>query len=97
MFIEWYRRHLRELGMNLQNLVGSKAANAEILKAFPHLQTFVAAPLAPNGGALPSGFEGRMPEFRHIVLQHVTNVLVNNADPVAAMQAAQTELENMPR
>ncbi len=96
-FIEWYRRHLRELGLNLQNLVGSKAANAEILKAFPHLQTFVAAPLAPNGGALPPGFEGRMPEFRHIVLQHVTNVLVNNADPAAEMQAAQTELENMRR
>jgi len=45
-FIEWYRRHLRELGMNLQNLVGSKAANVEILKAFPHLATFVSAPLA---------------------------------------------------
>jgi multiple sugar transport system substrate-binding protein len=96
-FIEWYRRHLQELGLNLQNLVGSKTANAEILKAFPHLQTFVAAPLAPNGGALPQGFEGRMPEFRHIVLQHVTNVLVNNADAAAEMQAAQTDLENMRR
>ena len=96
-FIEWYRRHLRELGMSLQNLVGSKAANAEILKAFPHLATFAAAPLAENGGALPKAFEGRMPEFRHIVLQHVTNVLVNNADPTAEMQAAQTELENMRR
>lgn len=96
-FIAWYRRHLRELGMNLQNLVGSKAANAEILKAFPHLATFVSAPLAENGGALPMGYEGRMPEFRHIVLQHVTNVLVNNADPAAEMQAAQTELENMRR
>ena len=96
-FVEWYRRHLQELGMNLQNLVGSKAANAEILKAFPHLQTFVAAPLAPNSGALPEGYEGRMPEFRHIVLRHVTNVLVNNADPAAEMQAAQTELENLRR
>jgi len=96
-FIEWYRRHLQELGLNLQNLVGSKTANAEILKAFPHLQSFVAAPLAPNGGALPQGFEGRMPEFRHIVLQHVTNVLVNNADAAAEMQAAQTDLENMRR
>lgn len=96
-FIEWYRRHLRELGMNLQNLVGSKAANTDILKAFPHLTTFVAAPLAENGGALPKGYEGRMPEFRHIVLQHVTNVLVNNADQAAEMQAAQTELETMRR
>ncbi len=96
-FIEWYRRHLRELGMNLQNLVGSKAANTDILKAFPHLTTFVSAPLAENGGALPKGYEGRMPEFRHIVLQHVTNVLVNNADPAAEMQAAQTELETMRR
>ena len=96
-FIEWYRRHLRELGMKLQNLVGSKSANAEILKAFPHLATFAAAPLAENGGALPKGFEGRMPEFRHIVLQHVTNVLVNNADAAAEMQAAQAELEAMRR
>ena len=96
-FIEWFRRHLRELGMNLQNLVGSKSANTEILKTFPHLATFAAAPLAENGGALPKGFEGRMPEFRHVVLQHVTNVLVNNADPAAEMQAAQTELEAMRR
>jgi len=94
-FIEWYRGHLREMGMKLQNLVGSKSANAEILKAFPHLATFAAAPLAENGGALPKGFEGRMPEFRHIVLQHVTNVLVNNADAAAEMQAAQIELEAM--
>jgi multiple sugar transport system substrate-binding protein len=96
-FIEWYRRHLRELGMNLQNLVGSKAANVEILKAYPHLTTFVNAPLAEQGGALPRGYEGRMPEFRHIVLRHVTNVLVNQADPAAEMQAAQTELEAMRR
>jgi len=94
-YVEWHRRHLREIGLNLQNPVGSRAANVEILKTFPHLTTFVSAPLAENGGALPKGYEGRMPEFRHIVLQHVTNVLVNNADPAGEMQAAQTELENL--
>jgi multiple sugar transport system substrate-binding protein len=96
-FIEWHRRHLRELGMSLQNPVGSKAANAEILKTYPFLRTFVDEPLAENGGALPKGYEGRMPEFRHIVLQHVTNVLVNNADPAAEMRAAQSELGAMRR
>jgi multiple sugar transport system substrate-binding protein len=96
-YIEWHRRHLREIGMKLQNLVGSKSANAEILKTYPHLATFAAAPMAENGGALPKGFEGKMPEFRHIVLQHVTNVLVNNADAAGEMQAAQAELEAMRR
>jgi multiple sugar transport system substrate-binding protein len=97
LFIDWFRRNLKEYGMKLQNPVGSKAANREILKAFPHLSTFVNAPLSENGGALPKGFETRMPEFRHIVMQHASNVMVKNADPAAEMRAAQSELERMRR
>jgi len=97
VFVEWFRANLREYGMKLQNAVGSKSANQEILKAYPHLGTFVNAPLSENGGALPKGYETRMPEFRHIVLQHVSNVLVKNADPAAEMAAAQAELERMRR
>jgi ABC-type glycerol-3-phosphate transport system substrate-binding protein len=97
LFIDWFRRNLKEYGMKLQNPVGSKAANREILTAFPHLSTFVNAPLSENGGALPKGFETRMPEFRHIVMQHASNVMVKNADPAAEMRAAQSELERMRR
>jgi len=97
VFVEWFRKNLLEYGMKLQNPVGSKAANQEILKTYPHLGTFVNAPLSANGGALPMGYETRMPEFRHIVLQHVSNVLVKNADLAAEMAAAQSELERMRR
>jgi len=95
VFVEWFRMNLREYGMKLQNLVGSKAANKEILGAYPHLATFANLPLSENGGALPNGFETRMPEFRHIVLTHVSNVMVKNADSAAEMQAAQAELNQM--
>lgn len=97
IFIEWFRKNLRDYGMKLQNAVGSKTANQEILKTYPHLGTFVNAPLSENGGALPNGFETRMPEFRHIVLQRASNVMVKNADPAAEMAAAQAELEGMRR
>lgn len=95
-FIDWFRKNLREYGMKLQNPVGSRAANKDILKTFPFLGTFVDAPFNKEG-PLPEGYETRMPEFRHIVLQHVTNVLVNNADAAAEMQAAQAEIEKMRR
>lgn len=95
-FVDWFRKNIKEYGMKLQNMVGSKAANKDILKAFPYLATFVDAPFN-MAGALPEGYETRMPEFRHIVLQHVTNVLVNNADVNAEMQAAQAEIEKMRR
>jgi len=94
IFVDWFRKHLKEYGMKLQNLVGSKAANKEILTAFPYLSAFVDAPFN-KAGVLPEGYETRMPEFRHTVLQHVTNVLVNNADAAAEMRTAQTEIEKM--
>ncbi len=94
IFVDWFRKHLKEYGMKLQNLVGSKAANKDILKAFPYLSAFVDAPFNKSA-VLPEGYETRMPEFRHIVLQHVTNVLVNNADAAAELQAAQAEIEKM--
>jgi multiple sugar transport system substrate-binding protein len=94
LFVEWFRKNLKDYGMKLQNPVGSKAANREILKAYPYLGTFVDAPFN-KGGALPEGYETRLPEFRHSVLQHVTNVLVNNADVTAEMQAAQAEIEKL--
>lgn len=92
LFLEWFYKHLKDYGLGVQNVTGSKSANKPILEKYPFLQTFVDAPLADNGGILPKGYETRQPEFRHIVLQHVTNVLVNNADPKAEMNAAQAEL-----
>jgi multiple sugar transport system substrate-binding protein len=92
-FLDWFYRHLGEYGMAVQNVVNSKSANARIIKQFPYLQTFVNLPLADNGGILPRGFETHLPEFRHTVLTHVTDVLVNNVDPKKAMDAAQAELE----
>ncbi len=92
-FLDWFYRHLREYGMAVHNVVNSKSANAGIIKQFPYLQTFVNLPLADNGGILPRGFETQLPEFRHTVLTHVTDVLVNNVDPKKAMDAAQVELE----
>ncbi len=94
LFLSWFRKHLKDYGMKLQNPVGSKAANTDILKAYPYLSTFVSAPIN-KAAILPDGYETRMPEFRHIVLQHVTNVLVNNADVGAELQAAQAEIEKM--
>jgi multiple sugar transport system substrate-binding protein len=94
LFVDWFRKHLKDYGMKLQNVVGSKAANTDILKAYPYLATFVNAPIN-KAAILPDGYETRMPEFRHIVLQHVTNVLVNNADVAAELQAAQADVEKM--
>jgi multiple sugar transport system substrate-binding protein len=93
VFLEWFYRHLGDYGMAVHNVVNSKSANAAIIKQFPYLQTFVNLPIADNGGILPRGFETRLPEFRHTVLTHVTDVLVNNVDPKNAMDAAQAELE----
>ena len=42
---------------------------------------------------LPAGFETRLPEFRNIVLKHVSNVLIRDLDAKAEMDAAQAELE----
>ncbi len=93
MFLDWFYRHLQDYGLGVENVVNSKSANVEITKRFPYLQTFVTAPLADNGGILPAGFETRLPEFRNTVLKQVTGVLVNNADPQKAMDAAQADLE----
>jgi multiple sugar transport system substrate-binding protein len=93
MFLDWFYRHLGDYGMAVHNVVNSKSANTAIIKQFPYLQTFVSLPVADNGGILPRGFETRLPEFRHTVLTHVTDVLVNNVDPQKAMDAAQAELE----
>jgi multiple sugar transport system substrate-binding protein len=93
-FIIGFRHHFKEYGLKLQNPVGSNAANKDILKAYPWLATFVDAPFN-KAAVLPEGYETRMQEFRHIVLQHVTNVLVNNADVSAEMQAAQSETEKI--
>jgi len=95
IFLDWFYRHLKDYGLGVQNVVGSKSANKIILEKFPYLMTFVEAPLADNGGILPKGYETRLPEFRHIVLNHVTSVLINNADPKAEMDAAQNELLNL--
>jgi multiple sugar transport system substrate-binding protein len=92
-FVDWFYGHLGEYGMAVHNVVNSKSANAGIIKQFPYLQTFVNLPLADNGGILPRGFETRLPEFRHTVLTHISDVLVNNVDPKQAMDAAQAELE----
>ena len=92
-FLDWFYRHLGDYGKAVHNVVNSKSANADIIKQFPYLQTFVSLPLADNGGILPRGFETHVPEFRHTVLTHVTDVLVNNVDPKKAMDAAQVELE----
>ena len=92
-FLDWFYRHLGEYGMAVHNVVNSKSANTGIIKQFPYLQTFVSLPVADNGGILPRGFETHVPEFRHTVLTHVTDVLVNNVEPKKAMDAAQADLE----
>jgi multiple sugar transport system substrate-binding protein len=92
-FLDWFYGHLGDYGMAVHNVVNSKSANASIIKQFPYLQTFVNLPVADNGGILPRGFETHLPEFRHTVMTHITDVLVNNVDPKKAMDAAQAELE----
>jgi len=95
IFLTWFYGHLKDYGLRVKNVVGSKSANKIILEKLPYLKTFVEAPLADNGGILPRGYETRLPEFRHIVLNHVTSVLVNNANPKTEMDAAQNELLNL--
>jgi len=91
-FVEFFQRHLQDFGLTAGNIVNSQSANAAILKEFPHLKTFLALQVIPDA-ILPSGFETRLPEFRNIVLKHVSNVLVRSLDPKAEMDAAQAELE----
>src|SRR5690606_31493494 len=95
LFLEWFYDNLIEYGRAVQNVVGSQSANEQILEELPYLKTFVETPLADNGGILPRGYETQLPEFRHIVLRHVSNVLVNNADPQREMDLAQAELERL--
>src|SRR5262245_3348426 len=91
-FIEFFQRHLKEYGLAAKNIVNSQSANDAILKEAPHLRTFLGLPVVPDA-ILPAGFETRLPEFRNIVLKHVSNVLVRNVDAKAEMDAAQAELE----
>lgn len=91
-FLEFFQRHLKDYGLAARNIVNSKSANEAIFKEAPHLRTFVELPVVPDA-ILPAGFETRLPEFRNIVLKHVSNVLVRNLDPKAEMDAAQAELE----
>jgi multiple sugar transport system substrate-binding protein len=91
-FVEFFQRHLKEYGLAARNIVNSRSANEAILKESPHLRTFVELPVVPDA-ILPAGFETRLPEFRNIVLKHVSNVLIRDLDAKAEMDAAQAELE----
>ena len=91
-FVEFFQRHLKEYGLAAKNIVNSQSANEAILKESPHLRTFLGLPVVPDA-ILPAGYETRLPEFRNVVLKHVSNVLVRNLDPKAEMDAAQAELE----
>jgi multiple sugar transport system substrate-binding protein len=91
-FIEFFQRHLKEYGLAAKNIVNSKSANDAILREAPYLRTFLGLPVVPDA-ILPAGFETRLPEFRNVVLKHVSNVLVRNLDPKSEMDAAQAELE----
>jgi multiple sugar transport system substrate-binding protein len=95
MFLQWVFKHLKEYGMGVESIVGSKSASKEIVAKFPHLEVFANTPVALNGGILPQGFETRQPEFRQIVLERVSQVLVENRNAAEAMNEAQMELEKM--
>ena len=90
--VEFFQRHLKEYGLAARNIVNSRSAKEAILKESPHLRTFVELPVVPDA-ILPAGFETRLPEFRNIVLKHVSNVLIRDLDAKAEMDAAQAELE----
>jgi multiple sugar transport system substrate-binding protein len=92
-FLEWWFNHMTEFGRDVKSLVGSKKANAELVAELPHLQVYAETPVALNGGVLPQGFETQVPEFRQIVLERITQVLLENRDPKEAMDEAQGELE----
>jgi multiple sugar transport system substrate-binding protein len=44
-----------------------------------------------SNSSVIEGFADKTQQIRHIVLSHVSQVLVNNVDPATAMKAAQTE------
>jgi multiple sugar transport system substrate-binding protein len=92
VLLEWLYQHIDEYGLNVQTLTGSKKANTRILEKFPYLKVWSELPVVENGGILPPGFETVLPEFRQIVLERVTQVLVENRDVQAAMDQAQAEL-----
>ncbi len=94
-FLTWFYKNLGDYGLAVQNVVGSKSAVTKIIAKYPFLRTFTEMPVAYNGGTNPEGFETRADEFTNITLTHVSEVLINNADPQEAMDAAQTELEAM--
>ncbi|WP_113698956.1 ABC transporter substrate-binding protein [Nonomuraea lactucae] len=50
---------------------------------------------AGSQDAVIDGFETKTPRIRHIVLQQVERVLVQNADPAAALKQAQQEAEKL--
>ena len=95
-FLEWWFNHMGEFGKDIKSLVGSKSANAALVAELPHLKVYAETPVALNGGVLPQGFETRVPEFRQIVLERISQVLLENRDPKEAMDEAQRELENLP-
>jgi multiple sugar transport system substrate-binding protein len=95
-FLEWWYNHMGEFGREIKSLVGSRQANAELVAELPHLQVYAETPVALNGGVLPQGFETRVPEFRQIVLERISQVLLEDRDPKEAMDEAQRELENLP-
>jgi multiple sugar transport system substrate-binding protein len=95
-FLEWWFNHYDTFGQEVKSLTGSKTANAALVEQLPHLQVYAETPIALNGGVLPQGFETRVPEFRQIVLERISQVLLEDRDPQEAMDEAQRELENLP-
>jgi multiple sugar transport system substrate-binding protein len=91
-FLTWFYKNLGDYGLLVQNVVGSKSAVVKILEKYPFLRVFSELPVAFNGGTLPQGLEERLNEFRNIFLTHVSEVLINNADPQKEIDAAQAEL-----
>jgi multiple sugar transport system substrate-binding protein len=70
----------------------------------PTPESFVAAnPWVPvykkqtetSRSAVVEGFADKTPQIAHIVLSHVSEVLINNVDPATAMKAAQAEANKL--
>ncbi len=96
-FVDWIYRHLAELGEGYGTITGSRQANEQVFKQHPFLKTFADMPVVEGGGLVPPGFETVFGEFRHTVLEQVSEVLLGNRDVEQAMGAAQSKLEELAR
>jgi multiple sugar transport system substrate-binding protein len=60
------------------------------IQANPWVPVFKAQANA-SGSSVIAGFADKTPQIRHIILSHVSEVLLKNVDPTTAMKAAQAE------